>query len=156
MVEDVAVPAWRGKHCKGAAGLFLHSPYLIIFGDAPDGDTGGTSGLELGEVRVLIEGEHNAVITAPRFGSGAAMTALPAATKLWLAAGQNRPTGVFTNPTLDDNPYYQLTSFESSSPTQSAAVSSQKFVLGICVNLFLALWQLIFMMQTRPPILSGR
>ena len=95
-----------GKQRKCAAGLFRQSPYLIIFGGAPDGDTGGTSGLERGEVRVLIEGEHNAVITAPRFGSGAAMTALPAATKLWLAAGQNRPTGVFTNPPLDDNSYY--------------------------------------------------
>lgn len=106
LVEDVAVPAWRGKQRKGAAGLFPQSPYLKIFGDATDGDTGGTSGLELGEVRVLIEGEHNAVITAPSIGSGAAMTALPAATKLWLAAGQNRPTGVFTNPPLDDNSYY--------------------------------------------------
>jgi hypothetical protein len=76
------------------------------FRRCPDGDTSGTGGLELGEVRVLIEGEHNAVITAPSIGSGAAMTALPAATKLWLAAGQNRPTGVFTNPPLDDNSYY--------------------------------------------------
>ena len=106
MVEDVAVPPGGGSSANERQGLFPQSPYLIIFGDAPDGDTSGTGGLELGEVRVLIEGEHNAVITAPSIGSGAAMTALPAATKLWLAAGQNRPTGVFTNTPLDDNPYY--------------------------------------------------
>jgi len=64
VVKDVAVPAWRGKQRIRAPGMFPQSPYLIIFGDAPDGDTGRTSALEQGEVRVRIEGQPNAVITA--------------------------------------------------------------------------------------------